>query len=157
MPDTRLSARQRAQAHMTSTIFSDAGPNPATIYNEARLEKIVKNNREQLADAKKNRPAANYDLPNPRVMRANMTYGDHGVVLPQDSDFPSAQVQTNSSVIRDRQSIPREVWRTNVNVGWNDARHEINRDRCKSWRKYFWSTKFSNRERNEIQIWTTFE
>ena len=60
-----------------------------------------------------------------------MTYGDHGVVIPQASDFPSAKVQTNSSVIRDRQSIPREVWRTDVNVGWSDSRHEINREKRK--------------------------
>lgn len=148
-----LSARQRGQVHMHSSIFSSDAP--SSVYDQKRQHEVYENIKGSLRE--NNRRAPNISLPSAEDMQCTQNW-DHGAVIPgserrqharqawqADGEMctprmartsgPEALYHDGEAIPvshanrRDRECMPKEFWHTTSNLEWHDTRHEACRDR----------------------------
>lgn len=124
-----LSARQRKQVYMHSSIFDPQGPSTRSVYAPQRQQVIYHQLEPELPKKDYEEPEfqARLDLPPPGDMRQTQNHGHDLVFHHPDGDEEAIRVvharpETNA--------IPPEFRRTDVNLHWADQRNELNRPRA---------------------------
>jgi hypothetical protein len=119
-----LSARDRKKVYMRSSIFDPEGPSVKNIYSRARQEKVLAEVEKLETAAKVPLDPTLLALPTPADMRLSQNEGHNSVFGPGTEDLPSVHAHQE-------ESIPREYWKSDVNLHWADPRNELNRARPK--------------------------
>jgi hypothetical protein len=118
-----LSARERKKVYMRSSIFDAEGPSVKNIYSRKRQESVLAEVQTLEAAARVPPDPSQFALPNPADMRLSQNAG-HNVVFGEGSeDVPDIHALKETS-------IPREYWKSDVNLHWADPRNELNRSRA---------------------------
>jgi hypothetical protein len=119
-----ISARDRKKVYMRSSIFDPEGPSVKNIYSRTRQESVLAE-VEKLETAAKVPPDPKLlALPTPADMRLSQNEGHNTVFGPGTEDLPSVHALHE-------ESIPREYWKSDVNLHWADPRNELNRAKHK--------------------------
>jgi len=119
-----LTARERKKVYMRSSIFDPEGPSVKNIYSRARQEKVLAEVEKLETAAKVPLDPTLLALPTPADMRLSQNEGHNSVFGPGTEDLPSVHAHQE-------ESIPREYWKSDVNLHWADPRNELNRARPK--------------------------
>merc|ERR1719191_1629542 len=117
-----LSARERKKVYMRSSIFDPEGPSVKNIYSRARQESVLAEVEKLEAAAKVPPDPELLALPTPADMRLSQNEGHNTVFGPGTVDLPSVHATHE-------ENIPREYWKSDVNLHWADPRNELNRSR----------------------------
>lgn len=118
-----LSARERKKVYMRSSIFDADGPSVKNIYSKKRQESVLAEVEKLEAAARVPPDPSQFALPNPADMRLSQNAGHNAVFGEGTSDVPELHALKETS-------IPREYWKSDVNLHWADPRNELNRSRA---------------------------
>merc|ERR1719310_2564020 len=119
-----LTARERKKVYMRSSIFDPEGPSVKNIYSRARQESVLAEVEKLETAAKVPLDPTLLALPTPADMRLSQNEGHNSVFGPGTEDLPSVHAHQE-------ESIPREYWKSDVNLHWADPRNELNRAKPK--------------------------
>merc|ERR1719502_2504218 len=122
--DFGLTARERKKVYMRSSIFDPEGPSVKNIYSRARQESVLAEVEKLEAAAKVPPDPELLALPTPADMRLSQNEGHNTVFGPGTVDLPSVHATHE-------ENIPREYWKSDVNLHWADPRNELNRAKPK--------------------------
>eukprot|EP00928_Gymnodinium_smaydae_P070403 TRINITY_DN54249_c0_g1_i1.p1 TRINITY_DN54249_c0_g1~~TRINITY_DN54249_c0_g1_i1.p1 ORF type:complete len:467 (-),score=99.95 TRINITY_DN54249_c0_g1_i1:68-1468(-) len=146
-PERGLTARQRKHVYMHSSIFDDEGPTTKSVYSGNRQKELYDSMNHKLRHNNQAPPSMN--LPSPADMQCTQNAG-HGVVMPsaqahhQPIEGKSPRLTDKNhlcgegdpiKVVKATQHkgpeghIPKEFWKTSVNLQWHDPRNEFSRQR----------------------------
>lgn len=119
-----LTARQRKHVYMRSSIFDDEGPSVKNIYNSKNQASVLQEVERLEAQGKQPPDPHIFDLPCPTDFRLSQNAGHNVVFGPGTEKCP--EVHANKEP-----AIPREYWKSDVNLHWADPRNELNRSRMR--------------------------
>uniref|UniRef100_A0A7S1AUS7 Uncharacterized protein n=1 Tax=Noctiluca scintillans TaxID=2966 RepID=A0A7S1AUS7_NOCSC len=111
-----LTSRQRKNVYMQSSIFSNEGPSPESVYAQSRQRELLENIKIPPGGR-----TPDLSLPSPADMKVKAIQGSNPVV-------PNEQAREVRSSGEDGR-IPHEFWATNSNLTWSDPRNEMSRRR----------------------------
>lgn len=126
---TGLTARQRKQVFMHSTIFDGESPHKNSVYGAKRQYELYDKVGNTLA---KKEWEPNLHMPSPADLQCTQNAG-HGVVMPSGS-FTAKHIEANEPMTvmqasKKGDAIPKEFWATSVKLEWSDPRNEISRNK----------------------------
>jgi hypothetical protein len=107
---------------MRSSIFDEGGPSMKNIYNPNRQHDVLAEveRLEKLGHQPPN--PEQFNIASPADFRLSQNAGHNAVFGPGTEDCPAVHAVKEPA-------IPREYWKSDVNLHWADPRNEINRSR----------------------------